>query len=216
MDDVFFFFDSHIIYESRFFAAAWKTPQTADTTAIRLTCENNLHLLARTLPERFSRDILGLTECLDSIFKNLPMVLTHGDLCEMNFLVDENTGHLTGVIDWAEAEILPFGFNLWGVENLLGYMDGNGWNYFEGYEELRAVFWTVFYGAVGAEEEEGEGDGVLASEVLRKQKQEIINVARRMGILFRYGFFWDEDLREKVPVQEGDSGMRYLDAFFLG
>lgn len=144
------------------------------------------------------------------------MVLTHGDLCEMNFLVDENTGHLTGVIDWAEAEILPFGFNLWGVENLLGYMDGNGWNYFEGYEELRAFFWTVFYGAVGAEEEEGEGDGVLASEVLPCQKQDTIDVARRMGILFRYGFFWDEDLRRKIPVQEGDSGMRYLDAFFLG
>ncbi|EMF08053.1 uncharacterized protein SEPMUDRAFT_136875 [Sphaerulina musiva SO2202] len=200
---------------ARFFAAAWKTPQTADIAATRQTCENNLHLLARNLPDRFSRDILELTECLDSIFQTLPMVLTHGDLCEMNFLVDERSGHLTGVIDWAEAEILPFGFNLWGVENLLGYMDGNGWNYFEGYEELRGEFWTVFYGAVGAEEEEGEGDGVLASEVLC-QKQETIDVARRMGILFRYGFFWDEDLRKKVPVQEGDSGMRYLDAFFLG
>lgn len=198
--------------KSRFFAAAWKIPQTADTTAIRLTCENNLHLLARNLPERFSRDILELTECLDSIFENLPMVLTHGDLCEMNFLVDEHSGHLTGVIDWAEAEILPFGFNLWGVENLLGYMDGNGWNYFEGYEDLRAVFWETFYSAVVVAEEE---DGVRASEVLC-QKQDTINVARRMGILFRYGFFWDEDLREKVPVQEGDSGMRYLDAFFLG
>lgn len=180
--------------------------------AIRLTCENNLHLLARNLPERFSREILGLTECLDSIFENLPMVLTHGDLCEMNFLVDEHSGHLTGVIDWAEAEILPFGFNLWGVENLLGYMDGNGWNYFEGYEDLRAVFWETFYSAVVVAEEE---DGVRASEVLC-QKQDTINVARRMGILFRYGFFWDENLREKVPVQEGDSGMRYLDAFFLG
>lgn len=150
------------------------------------------------------------------------MVLTHGDLCEMNFLVDERSGHLTGVIDWAEAEILPFGFNLWGVENLLGYMDGNGWNYFEGYEDLRAVFWKTFYGAVAVVAEEGEEggeeeeDGVLASEVLLCQKQDIIDVARRMGILFRYGFFWDEDLRRKVPVQEGDSGMRYLDAFFLG
>lgn len=74
-------------------------------------------------------------------------------------------------------------------------------------------FWESFYGAVVAEEEE---DGVLRSEVLLRQKQDIIDVARRMGILFRYGFFWDEDLREKVPVQEGDSGMRYLDAFFLG
>lgn len=204
---------THTSYmKSRFFAAAWKIPQTADIAAIRLTCENNLHLLARNLPERFSREILGLTECLDSIFENLPMVLTHGDLCEMNFLVDERSGHLTGVIDWAEAEILPFGFNLWGVENLLGYMDGNGWNYFEGYEDLRAVFWETFYSAVVVAEEE---DGVRASEVLC-QKQDTINVARRMGILFRYGFFWDENLRKKVPVQEGDSGMRYLDAFFLG
>lgn len=66
-------FLTHTSYmKSRFFAAAWKTPQTADIAATRQTCSNNLHLLARNLPERFSRDILELTECLDSIFQKSP------------------------------------------------------------------------------------------------------------------------------------------------
>jgi hypothetical protein len=38
----------------------------------------------------------------------------------MNLLVDKDDGHLTGVIDWAEAEILPFGCELWGIENVMG------------------------------------------------------------------------------------------------
>ena len=32
------------------------------------------------------------------------------------------TGQITGIIDWAEAEVLPFGLALYGLENLLGYM----------------------------------------------------------------------------------------------
>lgn len=53
-------------------------------------------------------------------------VLTHGDLCEMNFLVELETGHLTGLVDWAEAEILPFGCALRGLENVLDFMDMHG------------------------------------------------------------------------------------------
>jgi len=32
-----------------------------------------------------------------------PVVLTHGDLNEMNILVDPASGRITGVVDWAEA-----------------------------------------------------------------------------------------------------------------
>lgn len=129
-----------------------------------------------------------------------PAVLTHGDLCEMNFLVDPKTGHLTGVIDWAEAEILPFGCALWGLENILGFMDRRGWHYFDSYQELEDLFWRSFKDSVGE-----SLDG----------KWRAIQIARRIGILFRYGSQWDEASRERVIV-ENDSGMKYLDAFIIG
>jgi aminoglycoside phosphotransferase len=128
------------------------------------------------------------------------MVLTHGDLCEMNFLVDESSGHLTGMIDWAETEVLPFGLSLWGLENILGYMDVHGWHYFDHHADLRALFWETFHSA-------------LAEDAALLRKQGAIESARRLGILLRYAFRWDENMRRRV-VQDGDSGTRYLDAFF--
>jgi hypothetical protein len=67
----------------------------------------------------------------------------------MNFLVDLGTGHITGIIGWAEAEILPFGCGLWGLQNLLGFIDMHGWQYFIGYTELESIFWKAFEDAIG-------------------------------------------------------------------
>ena len=44
----------------------------------------------------------------------------------MNILVSPITGRITGIIDWAEAKVLPFGLALYGLENLLGYMGPGG------------------------------------------------------------------------------------------
>lgn len=162
---------------------------------------SKLQLLAQKLPSRFSDSVEELSNNLSLLFsEGYPAVLTHGDLCEMNFLVDPETGHLTGVIDWAEAGILPFGCALWGLENILGFMDRRGWHYFNSYQELEDLFWRSFKDSVGE-----TLDG----------KWRAIQVARRIGILFRYGFRWDEALQERIIV-ENDSGMNYLDAFIIG
>ena len=42
------------------------------------------------------------------------------------------------------VRIQLFGLALWGVENVLGYMDGEGWHYFSNYEQLEKLFWTTF------------------------------------------------------------------------
>lgn len=168
-------------------------------TAKRQTIETDLHLLARTLPLRFSQPIFKLVGSLDSIFKTLPTVLTHGDFFEMNVLVDESSGHLTGVIDWAEAEILPFGFGLGALGNFLGYMDKQRWNYFDQHEELRALFWKAFYADVGGDVRALQGT---------------VDLAAWVSVVLRYGFRWDEKMQRRV-VKEGDSGVRYLDALFL-
>ncbi len=123
-------------------------------------------------------------------------MFTHGDLCEMNLLTDSSTGALTGIVDWAEARVLPFGFALYGFENVLGYMDGGGWHYFDNAAELREGFWALF------REETGVGEETM----------EMVWVGRMVGLFYRYGFVFEG--REVLGVvEEGGSGMRYLDAF---
>lgn len=168
-------------------------------TTKRQSIETDLNLLALTLPSRFSQPVLDLVGSLDPTFKTLPTVLTHVDFFEMNILVDDSSGHLTGVIDWAEADVLPFGFGLGALENFLGYMNTQGWNYFDQYEELRALFWNAFYADVGEDVKELQGT---------------IHLAARISIVLRHGFCWNEKMQRRA-VQEGDSGVRYLDALFL-
>jgi aminoglycoside phosphotransferase (APT) family kinase protein len=85
-----------------------------DAHSVRNMFKQKLQLLARSLPPRFSAVISRVQSSLELVFsESYPPVLTHGDICEMNFLVNPDDGHLTGVIYWAEAEILPFWCDLW-------------------------------------------------------------------------------------------------------
>jgi len=115
----------------------------------------------------------------------------------MNIFVDPNTGHITGIIDWAEARILPFGISLWGFENILGYMDSQGWHYYKNHHKLENFFWQTFEETVG---------GVSEAD------RHAIRVARMAGFFLRYGFVWEDGGRE-IPAKEPDSALRYLDAF---
>lgn len=76
-----------------------------------------------------------------------PLVLSHGDLCEMNIFVQPNTGHMTGIVDCDEARILPFGISLWGFENMLGYK-GMALEYHNDHHKLENLFWQTFEEAV--------------------------------------------------------------------
>ena len=58
----------------------------------------------------------------------------------MNLLINPETGNITGIINWAESRVLPFGFALNGLENLLGRMDSEGWHYHDHHRELEALF----------------------------------------------------------------------------
>lgn len=115
----------------------------------------------------------------------------------MNFLVDPSAGHLTGVIDWAEAQISPFGISLWGLENVLGYMNSQGWHYHTDHRSLRDLFWQIFEENVGG---------------LSDEDRQSIRVARMADLFFRYGFSWDGD-NNRQPVEEGTPSFKYLDAF---
>ncbi|KAH0499087.1 hypothetical protein TgHK011_006303 [Trichoderma gracile] len=68
--------------------------------------------------------------------------LTHGDLLPANILVNPKSGRLTGLIDWAEAEWLPFGMALYGIEEVLGEAvdPSQGFEYYADHRELRQLF----------------------------------------------------------------------------
>ncbi|KAF1958943.1 hypothetical protein CC80DRAFT_490711 [Byssothecium circinans] len=185
---------------ARFFVAAWKQPQRVTPTVInnlRHELEVDLHRLSQKLPDRFTGTLNHIREYLPRIF-TLPFVITHGDLNETNILVDD-AGYITGVIDWAESKILPFGMSLWALENVLGYMDGTGWHYYDNAKELRDEFWRVFETNIRG---------------IQEEVKESIRLARMVGLFLRYGF--EQDGLARGKVRDTDITLRYADAFCTG
>ncbi|KAF2714894.1 hypothetical protein K504DRAFT_469261 [Pleomassaria siparia CBS 279.74] len=156
-----------------------------------------LNKLARHLPDAALRN--RAAEVRDKILElqDYPVVLNHGDLIPSNVLVHAETWQITGVVDWAEAEWLPFGSCLYGLEHLLGYLDrpesyvaGFGcttWRYFSNAPGLRDMFWARLY---------NECPGL-------KERKDDVALARDLGVLLWYGYAWDEGAIDRV-VNEAD------------
>lgn len=183
-----------------FFAASWKERQymaLEDTQAIYNDYRLKFERLSQVLPSRFWENLGKVETGLPSLFSSTYLLaLNHGDLCGMNILVDPSTGHITGVIDWAEATISPFGVSLWGLENVLGSTNQQGWRYHPHHSALRELFWQTFEATTG--------------QVSDENKQ-IIQIARMAGLFLRYGFDWVDGGEELV--KEGSASFKYLDAF---
>lgn len=168
-----------------------------DTRAIWREYQLRFERLSRVLPSRFRENLDKVRAGLPSLFASTyPLALNHGDLSEMNILVDPSTGHITGVIDWAEAKICPFGISLWGLENVLGSMNQQGWHFHPHHLELRNLFWQTFEATVGR---------------VSDDNKQTIEIARMAGLFLRYGFAWADGGQE--PVDEGTISFMYLDAF---
>ncbi|KAK1765063.1 hypothetical protein QBC33DRAFT_545625 [Phialemonium atrogriseum] len=185
---------------ARFFASSWLNPQAMEasaTKALLTEYQRRITLLSKTLPSRFAKKLSSVSADLPLFFTApYPLVVSHADLCETNILADPLTGHITGIIDWEDARILPFEFSLWGFENVLGHMDSGGWHYYDNRESLVGLFWQTFDREIGS-----------ASD-----RRAVIAGARTAGIFCRYGFDWEKG--PWVPVDESSYSMRYLDAFF--
>jgi Ser/Thr protein kinase RdoA (MazF antagonist) len=131
---------------------------------------------------------------------NYPLVLTHSDLNDVNIVVDKESGHVTGVVDWANATIQPFGFTLYALDNALGSMGHCGWQYFPNADILRDEFWKAFEQLAGP----------------TKFELSIIRVARKAGLLFRYGTPYNGGFTETVGVHgAGCDDYEYLGALLL-
>jgi aminoglycoside phosphotransferase (APT) family kinase protein len=72
------------------------------------------------------------------------MVLLHEDFGDCNIMVDETSCNIVGVVDWAEAEIAPFGLNLYSHQRLISKIHlKNGWIGYDDYAMLEETFWRL-------------------------------------------------------------------------
>lgn len=81
---------------------------------------------------------------------------------------------------------------------MLGFMDSQGWHYYDNAQQLRRLFWGVFRKETGNR---------ISDPVSR-----MIWTARMAGLLYRYGLI-HEGIGILGVVGSEDSQLRYLDAF---
>lgn len=138
-------------------------------------------------------------ENIDDLYDGkYPITITHGDFSDSNMLADETSVVLTGVVDWAEASVLPFGFALYALDNSLGYMGKNGWVSHDNAEVMRERFWSTFCTYAQPSREE----------------RERMKVARLAGILFRYGTRVNSGFPGMLGIRgSSDGSLRFLEAF---
>lgn len=157
-----------------------------------------------SLPARFHPVIEWSLDSIPAIF-SLPTVLLHRDFGTCNVIVDDVSCHLTGVIDWAEAEIGPFGLNLHSIQFFMGKFHlKNGWIRYDDYNILQETFWSVFRTEVGG----------LSNDII-----EVIYAARVVGLLLSKGFTSRlANMPEPEPIQDNESGaynMLHLDGLLI-
>lgn len=160
-------------------------------------------LLESALPERFRESASSNLKNWHEI-ERLPWTLTHGDFIPSNVLVQPKSGSITGLLDWAEAEWLPFGVGLYGLEELLGAEVNGTFTYFFEAKKLRRLFWSELLSLIP----ELHGDSRLLAAVREAQV---------LGILLWHGIAFDDGRLDRV-VEEGidDGEVHRLDAILLG
>ncbi|KAF4454064.1 Protein kinase-like domain protein [Fusarium austroafricanum] len=192
---------------ARFFALSWKAAQPVDQTyhkKVRERLVRELGILLKALPVRLHRITKKCIDSIDDIL-SLPMVLLHRDFSAFNIMVDQRSSHLVGVIDWAEAEIGPFGLDLHFLQSITGKLHyEKGWTRYDDYDSLQQVFWTTFKDEVGG---------------LSDDRIEAIQLSRITGLLLSEGFTnrFANDC-ELVPIGDDERGrynMLSLDGFLI-
>lgn len=173
------------------------SPKCRGKVGARMT--QKLAQLASELPDQSTRERARSTLERLSGIHDWPIVLTHGDLIPSNVLVDEETGEVVGLVDWTEAEWLPFGMCLYGLEYVVrslqpqasaGQNPVEGWKfvYREDATRLRGLFY----------------DTLLSLVPELGARKEDLEVMRDTGVLLWCGYAWDEGAIDRVVDEVSD------------
>jgi len=185
------------LFQSR----AWdkNTQSQFELGIVGKSIRSRLRSLLMKLPARFRSTAGRLLRNIHQV-EALPWVLTHGDITSGNIMINPVSGHLLGLVDWAEAEYLPFGISLYGLEEILGEITATGFRYHPNANDLRQLFWDE-----------------LRKEILALYESHIfegVQLARDLGVLLWHGIAFDNGAIDRV-VQEGKDleEVLRLDAF---
>ncbi|KAF2086390.1 hypothetical protein K490DRAFT_44666 [Saccharata proteae CBS 121410] len=203
-----------IISFAAFLARAWPTTTTASSPPAPFLPQGKVF-------PNITTKLQGLTTALptpalcaraaevlqrsERFLVRLPNVLTHGDIVPSNLMIDvDGKGRLEGMVDWAEAEGLPFGTCCYGLEFLLGWVGETAYafTYYTAASRLRGLFWNELARLVPA---------------LREQEiMEAVRCARDVGVLLWFGYAWDEGSIDRVVDEVRDRKEVVLLETFLG
>lgn len=161
---------------SSYSTSSWT--KKAQTILEQLIQNDDLKRLEPRFNEK-ARSLLIRIPLLDK----LPPVLSHPDLNEMNILVNSE-GHVTGVIDFDDAQTEAFGMCIYGIyEGFFGAMNDQKWSFFDQpagdasddtvRTVLEAAFWDTLWDS-------------LPPEMSRQDLEEAVMVAVDIGIVNRY------------------------------
>lgn len=205
---------------ARFITLGWKSARSASDSAVSSlrgriggSIRWRLQEMRAHLPARFQPSVRDILDRLGDI-EALPWVLTHGDVVPANMVVQKSQSPspgglvLSGFLDWAEAEYLPFGVGIYGLEALLGEAAHDGrFGYYPEAQELRDYFWLRL------EAEIPELRPQIGPEGFRKN----VEAAHTLGVLLWHGIAFDNGRLDRV-VDEGKledaEEVRILDLFF--
>ncbi|KAJ1335607.1 phosphotransferase [Microdochium nivale] len=196
-----------------------------------------LETMHRSLPRRFRPFVRSAMEDLQDIQDQLPWVLTHGDFLPANIIVcpsGSNPGALAGIIDWAEAEYLPFGVGMYGLEEVLGEEQQHTqeqtperprFRYYDDEPKLRTLFWEELAAALYSEPGSGARDGGYDDDddndddndgLKQPQFLDLAKRAQALGVLLWHGVAFDDGALDRGCEQGRDDGeIVKLDAFFF-
>lgn len=200
---------------ARFFARGWRKGQlTKDyqNGKVGAKIQVKVEQLSKELPTAELRTVAQWALTVLPLLDTLPVVLTHGDIVPSNIMVHPDSGMLRGMVDWVEAEFLPFGLAFYGLEYLLGFPSkrrdsmtdsATQFLYYDSAPEMRLYFWNTLFRKV--------------PEIQRDpQMLKAIHVAKIVGTLLWFGFAWDGGKIDRVVTPERDSEViAYLEAFLF-
>ncbi|KAI3339080.1 hypothetical protein F4824DRAFT_458100 [Ustulina deusta] len=197
-------------------SAFWPQPvSTYSPTSWTKTARSNLDRLTqndslRKIEPRFANKASSLLEKV-SLLDKLPPVLTHHDFAEVNIMVDLQ-GHVTGVIDFDDAQTEAFGMCIFGVyEGFFGVMKDQKWSFFDepagdgSGRSVRNVLDTAFWDTLW---------GSVPPGMRRQEFEEAVMVAVDIGIVNRY---FVRGLIENVNLESEDhrSSLEFARGIFL-
>ncbi|KAK3716971.1 hypothetical protein LTR37_006026 [Vermiconidia calcicola] len=201
---------------AKFYAIAWEAAKARGSDGRQNKCEGRvgstmllrLQKLEQHLPSSLLR---GKARSIRQRVQQggldaLPIVLTHGDLIPSNIMVDRGTWRVTGFVDWAEAEYLPFGLSFYCVDRVLGFVEqpsgacGPRFVWYKQEYDLRCAFWNMLTYRI--------------AELQAHAIKNAVRLARSVAILLWHGIAFDDGKLDRVidPIEDAE-GLAYLNAF---